>query len=42
MNNAPPLRIDRWNVAAGITVFHRNAQIKRFNIMVFHNIETHE
>ena len=35
-----PLRVDRLNVAAGITVFQRMSQIKRFNIMVFHNIET--
>ena len=38
MNSSVPLRVDRLNVAAGITVFHRMSQIKRFNIMVFHNI----
>jgi hypothetical protein len=37
-----PLRVDRLNVAAGITVFQRMSQIKRFNIMVFHNIKEAE
>ena len=38
MNLSAPLRVDRLNVAAGITVFHQMSQIKHFHIMVFHNI----
>ncbi|WP_027803120.1 hypothetical protein [Paraburkholderia dilworthii] len=34
----PSLRVDRWDAAVGITVFHPSQQIKLFNIMEYHNI----